>query len=91
MLSGLTGNRIYLDTNIIIFAIELGNPWSDVLRGLFEAIDERAVHAFTSELTLAEVLVKPISLGADDLIEKYQQVLAPDSIIRVVPIDRETS
>jgi len=55
---------------------------------LFKAIDERAIHAFTSELTIAEILVKPIAMGADDLIGTYNQVLAPDSIINVVPIDR---
>lgn len=88
MLDAWTGDTIYLDTNIIIFAIEQNDTWSTILRELFEAIDRRAVHAFTSELALAEILVKPIAAGADDLIDTYKQVLAPDSIIRVVPIDR---
>jgi predicted nucleic acid-binding protein len=88
MLSSLTGHRAYLDTNIIIFAIEQGNPWTEILLRLFQAIDEHAVHAFTSELTIAEALTKPIALGAQDVIEEYNQVLAEDSMIKVVPIDR---
>jgi hypothetical protein len=81
-----TGDTIYLDTNVVIFAIEQNNQWSGIIRELFQAIDERAVHAFTSELPLAEILVKPIAVGANDLVDKYNHVLASDSIIRVVPM-----
>ena len=85
---GFTGDTIYLDTNVLIFAVEQGNPWTELLRELFEAIDDRAIHAFTSELTIAEVLSKPIAVGAGDLVEKYDQLLSSESIIKVVPIDR---
>jgi predicted nucleic acid-binding protein len=88
MWNPFTGHSLYLDTNVIIFSVEQGNPWSEVLRKLFEAIDERAVHCFTSELTLAEVLAKPFSVGASDLIAKYEQILASDSLIKVVPVGR---
>jgi predicted nucleic acid-binding protein len=88
MLSSWTGDTFYRDTNIVIFAVERENQWSTVLKDLFKAIDERAIHAFTSQLTIAEILVKPIAMGADDLIGTYNQVLAPDSIINVVPSDR---
>jgi uncharacterized protein len=83
-----SGDVLYLDSNIFIFSVEQGNPWSEVLRGLFEAVDERSIEVFTSELTLAEVLAKPLALGAHDLVEKYEQFLASDSVVRVTPIDR---
>jgi predicted nucleic acid-binding protein len=79
---------LYLDTNILVFAVEEGNPWTALLRELFAAIDERAIQTFTSELTVAEVLAKPLALGATDLIEKYEVLLSPASLIRVVPVDR---
>jgi uncharacterized protein len=88
MWSSFAGDTLYLDTNILIFSVEQGNPWSEMLRELFEEIDGRVIHALTSELTIAEVLVKPIALGEDDLIETYNQLLAANSIIRTVPIDR---
>jgi predicted nucleic acid-binding protein len=88
MWSSFEGRAFYLDTNIIIYAIEGKNSWSDVLRELFRAVDERAIHTFTSELTVAEVLVKPFELGAIDLVATYEELLAPDSLIRVIPIDR---
>ncbi len=88
MWDGFVGDSIYLDTNVIILAIEEGNPWTDSLRELFEAIDENAIRAFTSEMTLAEVLAKPLSLSDGALIEKYNQLLAPESALKVIPIDR---
>jgi predicted nucleic acid-binding protein len=88
MWSSYTGDTLYLDTNVLIYAIEPGNPWPDLLRELLVAIDERAIHTFTSELTIAEVLTKPIAVGAKDLIDIYTQLLAPESAIRVMPVDR---
>jgi predicted nucleic acid-binding protein len=88
MWSRFEGRTFYLDTNVIIYAIERKNPWSDLLRELFGAIDERTIHTFTSELTIAEVLAKPLELGAIDLVATYEELLAPDSLVRVIPIDR---
>jgi predicted nucleic acid-binding protein len=88
MWSPFKGLALYLDTNVIIYAVEGQNQWSDTLRQLFEEIDARAIHAFTSELTLAEVLTKPLELGATELIATYEEFLAPDSLVRVIPIDR---
>ena len=86
--SGFVGDTLYLDTNIFILAVERGNPWSKMLRELFEAIDQRAVDVFTSELTIAEVLAKPLSLGENDLANKYDKLLSANSIVKVFPIDR---
>jgi predicted nucleic acid-binding protein len=88
MWSGFEGRAFYLDTNIMVYAIEGKNPWSDILRELFHAVDARTIHAFTSELTVAEVLAKPLQLGVIDLVATYEELLAPDSLVRVIPIDR---
>lgn len=88
MWSGFTGDCLYLDTNIIVYAVEEGNPWTSPLRSLFEAIDQRAIRAVTSELTLAEAIAKPLALGANDLVSKYEKLLAANGLITVVPIDR---
>ena len=88
MWSSFEGRMLYLNTNIIVYAIEGKNQWSDLLRELLHAVDARAIHTFTSELTVAEVLAKPFELGAIDLVATYEELLAPDSLVRVIPIDR---
>jgi uncharacterized protein len=89
MWEAYVGHTVYLDTNVIIFAIEPGNPWIRALRDLFAAIESRSVAAVTSELTLAEVLTKPLALGKTELVSEYEQVLARDGIIRVEPVSRQ--
>jgi predicted nucleic acid-binding protein len=88
MWGAFEGQALYLDTNVIIYAIEGQNQWSSLLQQLFEAIDTHAIYAFTSELTLAEVLTKPLELGASELVATYEELLAPESLVRVIPIDR---
>ncbi len=82
------GEAIYLDTNILIFAIESREPWFKVLLPLFEAFDRGSIRAITSELTVAEVLTQPISAGDQDLISKYRELLAFDSSVETIPVDR---
>lgn len=60
LLSELQGKRVYLDTNIWIYALEGFPAFIQELSALFLSIDQGNLSAVTSELTLAEMLVKPI-------------------------------
>jgi len=79
---------IYLDANAFIYAIEPGTPWTDELRRFFEKLHTGERKAVTSELTLAEVLPKPLALGATDLILAYETLLSAESPIEVLAINR---
>ncbi|KAA2236378.1 type II toxin-antitoxin system VapC family toxin [Salinarimonas soli] len=83
------GTRLYLDANVVIYSRERPNRWSALLDELLEAIDDGTVTAVTSELTLAEVLVKPIDVQAADVVAGYERMLSPASPIIVVPVTRD--
>ncbi len=55
ILETITGTRVYLDTNIFIYAVEGTAEFQDLLNDLFEAFDNGNIKAITSKLTLAEV------------------------------------
>jgi predicted nucleic acid-binding protein len=59
ILDAIQGNRVYLDTNIWIYASEGYPPFIYNLSQLFQSIDQGNLNAVTSELSLAEALVKP--------------------------------
>lgn len=59
VLNAIRGGRVYLDTNIFIYALEGYADFIDDLTELFASIDAGNIRAVTSELTLAEVLVRP--------------------------------
>ena len=61
-LETLLGRRVYIDTNIFIYAFEGYEPKADFLTQLLSALQQSSFIAITSELTLAEML-DPMSLS----------------------------
>lgn len=88
MWAQLRGKRVYLDTNIIIYAIEANPDFHERAKALIEAIDCDEILAVTSELTVAEALVKPIASGRSDIVSQYEAFLLSDSKLRLVAVDR---
>lgn len=81
--------RVYLDTNVLIYAFEGGSPNTARLIELLAGNDgTRPAYLFTSELTLAEVLVHPLSNNNFDLVQSYDNVLNNTAILIACPIDQ---
>lgn len=84
----LTASKFYLDANVFIYALEAVDPWAGITARLLAAIDSGRFEATTSELTLAECLVKPLELGRTEIAETYSDLLQTRPGLAVVPIDR---
>jgi predicted nucleic acid-binding protein len=82
------GQRVYLDTNVFVYAVEGYPQFAQEIRALFRAIDQGQVKAVTSELTLAEVLVKPLADGNDELCRLYENTLWTSRGLSVLPVTR---
>ncbi|OJF93625.1 type II toxin-antitoxin system VapC family toxin [Pararhizobium antarcticum] len=81
--------RIYLDTNAFIFAVEEQSERSDLLTRLFSVSEETDRVIFvTSELTLAEALVKPYRNLDDDLITRYDNMIRDSAWLDVQVVAR---
>jgi predicted nucleic acid-binding protein len=90
LLKSLQGDRIYLDVNIWIYALEGYPDFNSDLTALFQAIDQGTLTAVTSELALAEALVKPIQDQDQAVQHLYQQAIADRPNVEVIAIDRTT-
>ena len=86
--SDLLGRRIYLDANIVVYGIEGYAMYAALLRALLTAMDTGEILAVTSELTLAEVLVKPKRDANDPLQRAYRAFLQPTPALHIIPITR---
>lgn len=64
-----------MDTNVFIYAIEGYPEFVDELKEFFDSIDTGNMRAFTSELTLGEVLVRSLIDGNLEIQTAYQQAL----------------
>ncbi|HTG17418.1 MAG TPA: type II toxin-antitoxin system VapC family toxin [Blastocatellia bacterium] len=83
------GTRVYLDTNIIIYALEGYETYAAPIKSLLQALTEGAIVGVTSELTVAEVLVKPKRDGNAKLEEAYRRFLLPTASLRNSAVSRE--
>ena len=84
----LIGKSVYLDTNIFVYFLEGMSPFNEAMKKIFQSIENSDIHAVTSELSLAEVLVKPFSDKNDFLIRKYEELFVSKASFEVLPIKR---
>lgn len=85
----LRGQRVYLDANVFIYALEGIEPWATSLHGVFSGLDAGELIAITSRLTLAECLVRPFALGREDLVQVYRLALSPRPSLEIAPLQTE--
>lgn len=81
--------RVYLDANVFITAFEHVGARSDHAWWILEAVEEGEIAAATSEITLAEVLVKPSERGATDLTAAYEKMILSGPNFEVLPVRRD--
>ena len=78
-----------MDTNIFIYAIEGYPEYQSILTSLFSLFDEGTYSAVTSELTLAEVLIKPMKENKKEIQQLYEELLRPSDVLTISTIDRQ--
>jgi predicted nucleic acid-binding protein len=85
-LSWESGERLYVDTNLFIYAVEEVAPFASQVKPLLQAADAGTVTLVTSLLTLAETLVMPYRLENKDLISAYRNLFTtPHPNLIVLP------
>jgi predicted nucleic acid-binding protein len=87
-LSSTIGKRVYCDANIFIYTLEGYAAYADLLQALLQAMDSHELIVVTSELTIAEVLVKPLRDGDKALEQKYRRFLTPSTALELWPLTR---
>jgi predicted nucleic acid-binding protein len=68
-------SRIFFDTNLFIYLLENSGERGSKVSGILERISGRRDELLTSTLTLAEVLVKPLSVGDIVWADRYEKLL----------------
>ncbi|MEP9379619.1 type II toxin-antitoxin system VapC family toxin [Aquabacter sp. CN5-332] len=81
--------RVYLDANVFIAAFENPGAHGDHAWNIFHSVEQHEVVAVTSELTLSEILVKPIERGAGELVVAYDRIISPEGNFEVLPVSRD--
>jgi len=86
---GVLGSPLYLDTNVFVYALEGFERFRSILGELFREVQDGRIKAVTSELTLAEVLVKPLADGKMEVCAAYGAAIQDSEGLEVAPVTRE--
>jgi predicted nucleic acid-binding protein len=81
--------RIGIDTSPFIYFIEENEKYLEVLTFIFKKIDTGSIKAFSSVLTLAEVLVRPFVKGEQHLINEYISIFTSCENLSLIPVEKE--
>ncbi|MCE7030742.1 type II toxin-antitoxin system VapC family toxin [Jiella avicenniae] len=74
---------VYVDTNILIAFVEKNH--AEVMK-LFELSARGHFDLLTSQLSLAEVMVRPLAAAREDLVRAYRALLTRPLAVRTIPI-----
>jgi predicted nucleic acid-binding protein len=82
----LSGHRVYLDANTIIYALEGFAQYSNLQTGLLDPLDAGAFVAVTSEITLLETVVGPRKAGKAKEEAELQAFLTSTTNLVIEPV-----
>ncbi len=77
---------VYVDTNSVIYHVERIEPYLSASKPLWDALDVGLVEVVASDLSLLEVLVKPLRDGNVSLVNLYRTVMLGTVGLTALPI-----
>jgi predicted nucleic acid-binding protein len=87
-MNAVSGSHLYLDTNIIIYAAEGAAVARPSLLHVLSQVDAGILTAATSELALAEVLVRPLRDGDAGLADRYRRRISNGPTLTTLAVSR---
>ncbi|MFT7661448.1 MAG: putative nucleic acid-binding protein [Gammaproteobacteria bacterium] len=85
----IEAKKAYLDTNIFIYLFEDHPKYQKQISKLIEHLDSIDCQLITSDITLAECLVKPYSDKDTDSVELYKENLQSSDFLQMISVTRE--
>ena len=72
--------QVYVDANVVIYAIERIEPYATLLQPLWQAVAQARLQVITSELTWLETLTKPLRDHNDRLEALIRAFLSAEGV-----------
>lgn len=87
-INNIIAQRAYFDTNVFIYLIENNVEYQDTIHRLIEQLESQECEIYTSELTLAECLVRPFQDGDVQSQETYKESIKTSDFLTVKPVSK---
>ena len=80
--------RILIDTSVWIYHFEENSTFGEAARRVIGELEAGKFRGIASELTLLEIVVKPLQLGRQDAADDYETLLSYFPNLDLQPISR---
>ncbi|OGO27438.1 MAG: hypothetical protein A2136_02915 [Chloroflexi bacterium RBG_16_54_11] len=80
---------VCLDTTVFIYHFESNPAYLPLTHALFTLIESGRLRAVTSTSTLLEIIVRPLSMGREDIARKYEALLVNFPHLDILDLDRD--
>lgn len=82
------GGSVYMDSNAFIYTVERIAPFYPLLASIWSDVRTKQIPVVTSELTILEVLTKPLQQGDTVAENAFRAVLLGSPDVQLYPISR---
>jgi predicted nucleic acid-binding protein len=86
-LARLQGQRVYFDSNALIYFFDQREPFFSVVAPLLVACDEGKIAGFTGDAAIGEVMVHPYRINAPEAIARGKALFTREGFLTVRPHD----
>ena len=80
-------NSVFIDTAPIIYHIEAHPQYGELAKGIFDLLLSGKLHGYSSVITIAEVLPKPVELGNEKLARWFINFLTNGPNLTMIDIN----
>jgi predicted nucleic acid-binding protein len=80
--------RVLIDTSVWIYHFEQNSTFGEAAGHVIEQLEAGKFRGIASELTLLELIVKPLQLGRQDAADDYETLLSYFPNLELEPISR---
>jgi predicted nucleic acid-binding protein len=81
--------RVLIDTSVWIYHFEPHAEFGASATQIIESLEEGEFRGVASELTLLELMVRPLQLGRQDAADDYETLLSYFPNLELIPIGRQ--
>lgn len=81
--------RIYIDTAPFIYFVERHMDYFAKMFRIVDLIEALPLQAFTSVMTLTEIMVQPLKVGNTDLAQEYHDILVSSDQFSLLSVTEE--
>lgn len=84
----LSGRRVLIDTNIIIYLTDQVQPYADLARGVFQSLEAGRFSAVISLVSVAEIVCGPLRKGLRESAFRARDYLLNFPNVECRPVDK---